>query len=120
MTDTAPWTECVVHSQHTDPDCEYCTQELEQKQNHLHTLFSTAQQTAQRVAPVIGGNFLESPGVLDVKLNTLVEMIFKDPKHRMAFEVNAMVGLIKRMEEIRAQAQQQQLLVPGAHMPQFR
>lgn len=106
-----PWTECMVHPIGTDTDCEYCQNELNQKNTVLQGINADCQTLDRRLAQLTGTPFLAmAPAVVHVKIDTLVGMILNDPKHRMAYEINVMNRLREIMQNTETQLARQRIL----------
>ena len=106
-----PWTDCAAHVTSTDVDCEYCEKELEAKQAVLNAIHNRCQDKNNELARMTGTPYIESsPAVAALKADVIVQMIFQDPKARMAYELNFAQALDNQMETVKKHMTRQQIL----------
>lgn len=107
-----PWTLCEVHVQHTDSDCEYCDTQLTGQNEYLDSLQEESQKLNRSLAQKNDGvPFIETqPVVAVLMVQTIADMIFQDPKARMAFEINFHNRLVQQMKVVEQQSIRSQLL----------
>lgn len=109
MADDGPreWTFacCAIHEHHTDTDCEYCEEELDQKKAAMEDIvkmmmMQDGKMRAMTASPQNpdGVSFLMSPLATHIKIDTLIASIFTDPKVRMNFELNTAQNLVNAMQ----------------------
>lgn len=115
-----PWVDCMAHM-HYDEDCEFCVAEMEQKQAVATGFSEKVLELDRKLVGMTGQSFLQtSPVVASLKTDVLVQMIFPDPKQRMAFELNYGHRLTDMMERV-LQAQTRNLIMnPGVVRPTKR
>ena len=104
-------TECVAHQPHTDQDCEHCQRELQERSGVIDQMVNDsgvllkdlATNYQQQMPPTLP---------LEVKIDTLLDSIMRDPKDRLRYEGEVGRRIIMTMKRVRSQASAPTLHVP--------
>lgn len=86
---TQEFTECVAHQTSTDPDCDYCQAHLAQILAQYQAVVEENIELEKRL--LAQGAQLNPASALGLRLDTLIAMLFQDPRARATFDL-AFIG----------------------------
>lgn len=103
-------TECAVHTQHMDEDCEFCEAEFEAKNAVSVEITKMVQQGVKDLAHE--GVQMPPFLVTNVRLELLIDSIISD-RNRLHYEVEVGRRLFHSVQETKKDVMRQKIQVPG-------
>lgn len=108
--------QCIVHMNEFDPECTVCLGEIEAFNRFLAKVQQRNGATEQRIAYL--GQSIQMVDVLQLRLNTFIELLLQNPKMRARFEITYAIACEEALRMTEERVNRERLTVPiqGLHL----